>query len=549
MNPMQHPFPLAMRLAGLALASAISCAVLGCQAIDAKLSAKKPEPLTNTLIIAQMEKLSARWNQEPVPVGLDRQVFYDDALIAGVSGSVIRLQGRPTKLNGGKPVMEQDRWWENRHGNWGIGLYHTVLTNKEGLYRCWYMFGRNNEVGYAESKDGFIWEKPVLGISLDNRVLYPAHGACIMEDKHETRKAYRYKAVYGARERTTGTWRSVMFARSSDGIDWNVIDDIVWMDDQGTDTGNCLMWDDELQHYRIYIRSGYAQRRTRQMVRPVFDSGAFAMMRKMLFVPTKAEPWIGVGDMTSPRGELYAFFVQKIGSLYLAYVNVFIQGDYKGRGMTPTDRLDFDINDFYLATSRDGLNWDWSWVQAGEPFIERGPSGSFDQNGVWPPSSPLLTVNDKHLIYYCGRWSRHSRFGPGTVLDGVEVVLPKPRSAIGVTEIRRDGLIYRQAAGESSSLTTKSFVLEGDRIEVNCDAEQGTLAVELLDPEGVPLQGFGFDNADGIVADDCHRVLSWAGMSDLSALKGREVRLRFRMTGTVRLYAFEVLNTKDGGGS
>ena len=225
---------------------------------------------------------------------------------------------------------------------------------------------------------------------------------------------------------------------------------------------------------------------------------------------------------------------------------MFTKGKVEGRGITPTDRVETDVNDFYLATSRDGLNWDLSWIQARTPFLERGPAGSFDQNGVWPPSSPLLTINDKHRIYYCGRWPRHTAYTPGQPMDGKKLDPPKPRSAIGATEIRLDGLIYRETEGSAASITTKSFILEGTGLEVNCDAREGELAVEILDKDGAPMPGFSAADADATREDQCHHVASWKGSADLSSLKGQTIRLRFAMSGKVRLYAFQIRAPAQG---
>ena len=40
-------------------------------------------------------------------------------------------------------------------------------------------------------------------------------------------------------------------------------------------------------------------------------------------------------------------------------------------------RHERDVVNTYLSSSRDGIDWDLSWIYANEPFLPRGPSGSF----------------------------------------------------------------------------------------------------------------------------------------------------------------------------
>ena len=72
----------------------------------------------------------------------------------------------------------------------------------------------------------------------------------------------------------------------------------------------------------------------------------------------------------------------------------------------PDKRPDADVIDYYIGTSRDGMNYDKTWVHARKPFVERGPDGSFDK-GMLQPSSQIITRGDDHFIYYTGQYNRH----------------------------------------------------------------------------------------------------------------------------------------------
>jgi hypothetical protein len=63
--------------------------------------------------------------------------------------------------------------------------------------------------------------------------------------------------------------------------------------------------------------------------------------------------------------------------------------------------------------------------------------------------------------------------------------------------------------------------------------------VEIQDEIGIPVPGFALTEADIIhTANTINRVASWQGRTDVSALAGRTVRLRFVMRDT-DLYAFQ----------
>ena len=82
--------------------------------------------------------------------------------------------------------------------------------------------------------------------------------------------------------------------------------------------------------------------------------------------------------------------------------------------------------------------------------------------------------------------------------------------------------------------------MTGNRLLVNLSPEHrawnhqhhGYVKVELLDRSMGPynkdhIDGFGQDDSDRLRADGYEQVVSWNGNSDLSALKGKKVYIRF----------------------
>ena len=55
------------------------------------------------------------------------------------------------------------------------------------------------------------------------------------------------------------------------------------------------------------------------------------------------------------------------------------------------------------------------------------------------------------------------------------------------------------------------------------------MKVEITDETGKSLPGFSAEDCDEIIGDELSRTVSWKNATDLSALAGRDVRLRFVM--------------------
>ena len=180
---------------------------------------------------------------------------------------------------------------------------------------------------------------------------------------------------------------------------------------------------------------------------------------------------------------------------------------------------------FYIGTSRDGASWDLSSVYADKPLIPGGPEGSFDKAGVSPFAQPV-TWQDRHWLYYGGMDKGHKN--------------KEDQMAIGLATLRLDGFVSLSADNRPGAVTTRPFKLEGSKLEVNVDASQGWVCVEVLDSAGQPIPGFAGTDCRHIKGVDKLRLEpKWKSHAALDALKDREVRLRFHLQNA-HLYAFKV---------
>jgi hypothetical protein len=103
---------------------------------------------------------------------------------------------------------------------------------------------------------------------------------------------------------------------------------------------------------------------------------------------------------------------------------------------------------------------------------------------------------------------------------------------------RLDGFVSLSAPYEGGEVLTRPVVFgtgTGDasgEIALNLNVSTsaaGSVQVELLQ-DGEPAAGFTLSDCDAVVGDSIEKTVSWGGRTDLSALAGQPVQLRFKLT-------------------
>jgi len=201
------------------------------------------------------------------------------------------------------------------------------------------------------------------------------------------------------------------------------------------------------------------------------------------------------------------------------------------------DQGNSDSLEVQFAYSRDGVAWQRPWRRA---VIRRGFKGSATENQIY--TAGMVRRGDRLFVYYNGLPSRHLT-GNYRTEDWMAV----PGRAI----YRLDGFVSADAAYEGGEITTPPLVFEGSALEVNAYAGGGGFVkVEILGEDGAPVPGRSLAEADAINGNSVRHTASWRGVSDVSALQGRPVRLHLAMRDA-SLYAFQFRpgGTVAGGGS
>ena len=84
---------------------------------------------------------------------------------------------------------------------------------------------------------------------------------------------------------------------------------------------------------------------------------------------------------------------------------------------------------------------------------------------------------------------------------------------------------------------TKPLRFEGSELVINAQSTEGAVAVEIVDREERPAEGFRAADCDAFSGDSLRHTVTWRGRSDLSALRAEPLRLRFHLE-KAKLYSF-----------
>jgi hypothetical protein len=94
--------------------------------------------------------------------------------------------------------------------------------------------------------------------------------------------------------------------------------------------------------------------------------------------------------------------------------------------------------------------------------------------------------------------------------------------------MRTDGFASVSAPWSGGEMLTKPLTFAGKELEINYrTGAAGSVRVEIQNADGMPLAGFTAADCPEIIGDEIERVVAWEAGSDVEALAGKPVRLRF----------------------
>ncbi|MEW6752266.1 MAG: hypothetical protein AB1505_14985 [Candidatus Latescibacterota bacterium] len=428
----------------------------------------------------------------------------------------------PARRHPANPILRCEHPWEDR-----VSLYGTVLDDPEaGILRMYYLtgparpgfvqvrgrraLGNITLLGYAESRDGIQWQKPILGQldyegSCRNNLIDVGRTNCegfaALWDPHDPDPQRRYKGFYwehGGID-TFAEWKDgrliwgegegdgMWMSFSADGVHWQDCgaNPVIRL---GSDTTQSLVWDPGRRKYAVYGRFGAGGRR---VGRAESDDALHFSEPQLVLAP----------DALDEEGtQFYGMPLDLYEGLYVGMLWVYREG------------VDGTI-DTGLAVSRDGIVWER--VLDRQTFLPLGEEGSWE-DGMARIGQRIIVRGDELYLYYGGVQGPHT----GRKFAQVE---RRHRPMLGLATLRRDGFVSVRAGTEEGMLLTRPANLEGERLHVNA-ASAGYLIVEVTDEEGRALPGW----VSQPLTADCPDAAVPFGRP-LAELGGRPVRLRFRL--------------------
>lgn len=494
------------------------------------------------------------YSGKPLRIGSETQLLIDDTIIED-RWRLRRVMHPPVK-HPQNPILARDKPWEGDM----VHAPSVLWDDERGLYRMWYLtfnnsnyFARRGSVTYmcyAESEDGVHWTKPLFdhcpyGRYSRTNIVYwgthdqgPYYGSTdpeiqqqrvriadkgqIWKDPADPDPARRYKMISlegRPRPEFNEVHCGVELVTSPDGIHWQLTGQHALLD-HASDCLNHVVHDARRGRYLLYCRP------------PLYSSGRSGENRhhrRRVAVMTSPD----FVHWSYPRTVLYPdeydlpdydhVRVFPCGNVFIMLYGA-MEGDTTGRW------------ELRLATSPDGIRWER--FRTRETFLGRGAPGSWDAGGILPHGEPV-PQGERLLLYYSGTRIGQEEQGDFT-------------GAIGLATFKRDRFVEQRAGEETGYLLTKEFILEGKRLHVNLEHEKGPyrsprLRVEILrhPPLGKhwlfeqAYEGFTLDHCDPLCLDCTDTVVTWRGNSDLSALAGKPVYLRFELH-RMGLYSFRI---------
>ncbi|MHC4297658.1 MAG: hypothetical protein ACYS7Y_10190 [Planctomycetota bacterium] len=430
-------------------------------------------------------------SEEPelIDIGSRRELFVDWYVIADLDGASLRLH-EPRDEG---PVLKFDEPWEGPFCG-----YVTVIKDWD-KYRFYYRglprAGRDGSGAettcYAESTDGISIVKPKLNLfavdgSKSNNVILanaaPVHHnfSPFLDARPDVPLDQRFKAL-------GGTQKSGLIAYiSADGIRWRRLGEGPVFTKGLFDSQNVAFWSDAEQCYLCYFRSWTGRGYTG------FRSVSRTTSKDFLHWTDPVE--MSFGD--TPREHIYTNQTHpcfRAPHIYLAIAARFLPGRQvlsaeQAKKVNVNPNYFKDCSDAVLMTSRGGDVYDRTFM---EGFIRPGIGL---QNWVSRSNYPALNV---------------VQTGPDEMSLYVQHDYAQPSAHLRRYSLRLDGFASVSAPYTGGAMTF--------------------IRVEIQDAGGKPIKGYSLDDSQELIGNYIDHPASWRHGTDVNALAGKPIRLRFVM--------------------
>jgi hypothetical protein len=462
---------------------------------------------------------------KPIPIESRLELFVDNHLIEKLEKASLKLHS---------PVPREIAFYEDAPWEGNYGGYHSVIKDGE-QFRYYYRGTQRLDDGINKfahmvtcttiSSDGIRWERPSLGLfefngSKDNNIIwkndsgdgFKGYSSCFMVSLNGNPKARSEEKFIAmahtqeARKDSDGNpiARHVIFT-SPDGVNFTMKPDAVMELLRGDAGGDTVIWDPNLGQYAAYMRAywnpgngavtGYGQKGLRQVVRSLSPD---------LTHWSKPE-LVRFGDATPEN--LYTLMPEPYFRAPHIYIGLSTRFMENRRAVK--DWWRDGVNDGVLVSSRDGLNWNRTFMEA---FLRPGRDvENWTSRATYLTRGVVQTGPDEMSVY----WFEHADHGPKDM-----------RVRRGT--LRLDGFISVNGPYAGGEMLTKPITFTGRQLVLNYSTSAaGSVQVEIQDEKGAVIPGYALTDCPEKYGDEIEGVISWKKGSSVSDLAGKPVRLRF----------------------
>lgn len=465
-----------------------------------------------------------------IPIDIGRQLFVDDFLVE--TSELKRVFHMPLKYTG-NPILKPDTELEINAPNCAAAVPKSGgvwWDPSEKIFKMWYEAGWLHGICYATSSNGLNWERPSLNINPGTNQILPmelgANSMTVVPDWNAKDPLQRYTMRFQPTNR---------HFPNDTGLCMTSPDGIHWINQTATSPGG----DRSTHFYNPFRRKWVQSIRSyfRGRSRDYRESGDFLAGAKW----DVGEPvaWVAADRDDLPDSEigdtpqLYNIDAVAYESLMLGIFEI-----HRG----PANEICLKtglpkITELNFAYSRDGFHWHRPDRCAQLPA---GRHDVWDRGYVQSVGGICTVRGDKLWFYYSGFQGNTNKLIKDEKINGMY-----DRGATGVAFLRRDGFTSMDAGADSASLTTRPATFSGKHLFVNADIPQGQLRVAVLDERGTPIAPFTMEDSIPFTGDSTLKIMKWKRSSDLSELRGKPVRFRFKLNSG-SLYSFWISQDESG---
>jgi hypothetical protein len=167
------------------------------------------------------------------------------------------------------------------------------------------------------------------------------------------------------------------------------------------------------------------------------------------------------------------------------------------------------ISDAMFMSSRDGLNWDRSFLEA---WVRPGHD---ERNWTDRSNMPAWGIAETSPGEWSMYISEHYQWPDNRIR---RLVLPRHR------------LASVNAGARGGEFTTRRLKFQGQRLMLNyATSASGSVQVELQDEAGQPLPGYRLADSIPMFGDEIDEAVRWQSSDDVSSLAGQCVRMRIAL--------------------